>query len=163
MTRDFVFLRPPWPPTYQPYFNQEDFEQRLQRQQRQLLKDISKAINDEFQAIQYYTRLAELAPNKQVRQAILGIRQDEIKHFHWFAKGYLDLSGKYPPITLGAALPSSFKRGVRDSLKDEQETVPFYRTLASQITDQQLNERFLKAAEDEHRHAQIFSQLASSF
>ncbi|WML43175.1 ferritin-like domain-containing protein [Neobacillus sp. PS3-40] len=145
---------------YQPYFDQEGFEYR---QNRQLLKQISKAMNDEFQAVQYYTRLAELAPNKQTRQAILGIRQDEIKHFHWFAKGYLDLSGKYPPLTLGVALPSSFKRGVRDSLKDEQETVPFYRNLASQITDQQFKERILKAADDEHQHAQIFSQLATTF
>jgi rubrerythrin len=145
---------------YQPYFNSGEYEYR---QQRQLLKDISKALNEEFQAIQYYTRLAELAPNKQARQAILGIRQDEIKHFYWFSKGYLDLAGKYPSLTLGASLPSSYKRGVRDSIKDEQETVPFYQRIASLITDQQLKERFLKAAEDEHRHAQIFSQLAASF
>jgi rubrerythrin len=145
---------------YQPYFNPGEYEYR---QQRQLLKDIAKALNDEFQAIHYYTRLAELAPNKQAKQAILGIRQDEIKHFSWFSKGYLDLSGKYPPITLGATLPSTYKRGVRDSIKDEQETVPFYQRLSSQIADQQLKERFLKAAEDEHRHAQIFSQLATSF
>jgi rubrerythrin len=145
---------------YQPYFNPGEYEYR---QQRQLLKDIAKALNDEFQAIHYYTRLAELAPNKQTRQAILGVRQDEIKHFHWFSKGYLDVSGKYPPITLGVTLPSSYKRGVRDSIKDEQETVPFYQRLSSQIADKQLKERFLKAAEDEHRHAQIFSQLATSF
>lgn len=148
---------------YQPFFyNQEGFNYR--QQQKQLLKDISKAINDEFQAIQYYTRLAELAPNKQIRQSILGIRQDEIKHFHWFTKGYLDLSSvKYPPITLAVSLPSSFKKGVRDSLKDEQETVPFYHKLASRIYDQKLKERFLKAAEDEERHAKIFSQIAGSF
>jgi rubrerythrin len=145
---------------YQPYYNQGDFDQR--QQQKQLLKEITKAVNDEFQAIHYYTRLAEIAPNKQARQAILGIRQDEIKHFHWFAKGYLDISRKYPRITLGVSLPSSYKRGVRVSIKDEQETVPFYQSLASKIHDQQLKERFSKAAEDEYRHAQIFSQLAAS-
>ncbi|MDP4083632.1 MAG: ferritin-like domain-containing protein [Bacillota bacterium] len=147
---------------YLPYFyNQGGFDDYRQ-QQKKLLKDISKAVNDEFQAIQYYTRLAELAPNKQYRQTILAIRQDEIKHFHWFSKGYVDMSGKYPPIELGVALPSSFKRGVRESIKDEQETVPFYRNLAAQIADQQLKERFQMAADDEERHAQIFSQISSS-
>lgn len=146
---------------YQPFsFDQNEFDPR---QNQQLLKDITKAINDEFQAVQYYTRLAELAPNKQFRQAVLGVRQDEIKHFHWFSRAYLELSGKYPSITLGVELPGSFKRGIRDSIKDEQETVPFYRSIASQVGNQQIQQRFQRAANDEQRHAQIFSQIAGTF
>ncbi len=127
----------------------------------QVLGEISKAVNDEFQAIHYYTRLAELAPNNQFRQMILGIRQDEIKHFHWFSRAYHELTSKYPPITLGVQLPGSFKRGVRDSIKDEQETVPFYHKIASQVQNQRISQRFLRAAADEQRHAQIFSQMAT--
>lgn len=145
----------------QPYsFGSNEQEQRPHQQ---VTKEIAKAINDEFQAIQYYTRLAELAPNKQFRQAVLAIRQDEIKHFHWFSRAYLELSGKYPPLVLGVELPGSFKPGVRESMRDEQETAVFYRGLASQISNQKISQRFLRASNDEQRHAQIFSQIASTF
>lgn len=152
---------------YQPYSydpNGIDYRQQMQQIQAQpVLKDVAKAVNDEFQAIQFYTRLAELAPNSQIRQAILSIRQDEIKHFHWFSRDYVELSGKYPPIKLGVQLPGSFQGGVRESIKDEQETVPFYRRIASQISRPQIQQHFMRAAEDEQRHAQIFSQIAASF
>ncbi|XJZ27999.1 ferritin family protein [Bacillota bacterium Lsc_1132] len=144
---------------YQPFsYEPNEYEGR---QPQKVLREIAKAINDELQAVQYYTRLAELAPNNQFRQAVLAIRQDEIKHLHWFSRVYQELSGKYPPITLGVELPGSFKRGVRDSIKDEQEAAPFYRRIAAQISNQQISQRFLRAANDEQRHAQIFAQMAA--
>ncbi|MDP4164144.1 MAG: ferritin-like domain-containing protein [Bacillota bacterium] len=146
------------------YYQQDGFENYdyAERQNQKVLREINKALNDEFKAIHYYTRLAELAPNSQFKKAILGIRQDEIKHFGWFSTAYFKLSGKYPTLVLGAELPSTFKSGIRASIKDEQETVPFYQALSSQISDVQTKQRVLRAAGDEHRHAQIFNQINTS-
>ena len=83
---------------YEFYSRHEEYWEDDTRLDEQLLRDINKAVSDEFSAIHYYTRLAELAPNNQFQQAILGIRQDEIKHFDWFSKAYYDLSGSYPQI-----------------------------------------------------------------
>ncbi|WP_110113573.1 ferritin-like domain-containing protein [Bacillus sp. CGMCC 1.16541] len=131
------------------------------RQTEQLLKDMTKAINDEFAAIQYYTQLAKLAPNEQFRQAVLGVRQDEIRHFSSFARSYTELTGDYPKISLDVDLPKSFKKGVRESIKDEAETVPFYQSIASRVPNPMIQNRFLRAANDEQRHAQIFQSINS--
>jgi rubrerythrin len=144
---------------YDPYFSQHG--NLPIRQPQQLLVDMAKAVNDEFQAVQYYTKLADLAPNQQYRQAILGIRQDEIRHFYQFSRAYNRLSGNYSPLSLRVQLPSSFAVGVRDSYQEESDTVPFYRNIASQVSNQQMKRHFLRAAEDENRHAQYFAQIAS--
>jgi len=49
-----------------------------------LINDISEAVIREVQAYNFYQRLAELAPNNEYRQTILGIQNDEARHYHWF-------------------------------------------------------------------------------
>ena len=55
---------------YEFYSRHEEYWEDDTRLDEQLLTDINKAVNDEFSAIHYYTRLAELAPNNQFQQAI---------------------------------------------------------------------------------------------
>lgn len=141
------------------YYQPEEYHYR---QQGQLLNDIEKAVNDEFQAVQYYTTLAELVPNPNARTAILAIRQDEIKHFYRFSNAYFQLSRRYPHLLLKVELPSNFNSGVRNSIQEEQATVPFYQRIASQLTNQRIREQVLQAANDEQRHAQIFTQMAAA-
>jgi rubrerythrin len=148
---------------YEFYSRHEEYWEDDTRLDEQLLRDINKAVNDEFSAIHYYTRLAELAPNNQFQQAILGIRQDEIKHFDWFSKAYYDLSGSYPQISLNIKLPHTFQEGVSESIKDEVETVPFYQSIARRITNARIQSRIVRAASDEQRHGQIFRTIQSHF
>ncbi|MGM0750992.1 MAG: ferritin-like domain-containing protein [Bacillota bacterium] len=141
-----------------PYY----FENHDDRQiDRQLRRDIQKAINDEFKAISYYTQLAELAPNDTAKQAILGIRQDEIRHFNGFTQSYLQLTGRYPSINLvnPRDLPSNYRQGIRESIKDESETVSFYLSISNRLTEPRAKRRFLRAAYDEQRHAEILRNL----
>ncbi|WP_258178023.1 ferritin-like domain-containing protein, partial [Bacillus paranthracis] len=56
------------------------------RQNDKLIRDIEKAINGEFSAINCYAKLANMAPNTAERNQILEIRNDEIKHFHQFVQ-----------------------------------------------------------------------------
>ncbi|WP_238941869.1 ferritin-like domain-containing protein [Bacillus sp. REN10] len=129
------------------------------RQNQALHRDINRAANDEHQAIQYYSALANMAPNNEIKQIILGIRQDEIRHLHAFSRSYNRLAGGYPNLT-SAVLPKNFREGVIEALKDEGKTPAFYRSIAARTTDVATKRRFLQAAEDEARHEQLFRQIA---
>jgi rubrerythrin len=123
-------------------------------------RDIQKAINDEYTAIQYYTRLAQLAPIDKAKEEILGIRQDEIRHFYQFTKSFYQLSGKYPKLNIfNQQFPNSYRQGLRESIRDETETAPFYFSIASRTNDLRIKRRFTQAAFDEQRHAQILQRL----
>ncbi|WP_254871229.1 ferritin-like domain-containing protein [Bacillus sp. Marseille-Q1617] len=103
----------------------------------------------------------KLAPDNNARQAILGIRQDEIRHFNAFSQVYLELTGRYPRIDLVKPrdLPTNYRQGIRESIKDESETVPFYLSIANRLTEPRAKRRFTRAAYDEQRHAQILRNV----
>jgi rubrerythrin len=143
---------------YHPYEDMSEFQRQIDETLR---RDIRKAINDEFKAISYYTKLAEMAPDNNARQAILGIRQDEIRHFNAFSQSYLSLTGGYPRINLVTPgdLPSNYRQGVRESIQDEAETVQFYLSIANRLSDPRAKRRFIRAAYDEQRHASTLRSL----
>ncbi|TMU88344.1 ferritin-like domain-containing protein [Bacillus sp. BHET2] len=128
---------------------------------QQLRRNIQKAINYQFKAISYYTQLAELAPNETAKQAILGIRQDEIRHFNAFSQTYLQLNNLYPSLQLVSSLdlPSNYRQAIRESIKDESESVTFYVSISNQLTEPRSQRRFMRAAYDEQRHADILRNL----
>lgn len=68
----------------------------MYRQNEKLVNDIEKAINGEYSAINCYAKLAHLASKENIRNQILEIRQDEIKHFQQFVQIYVSLTGKQP-------------------------------------------------------------------
>ena len=66
-----------------PYTNYLD---ALTRQSNRLIRDLEKAINGEYSAIECYTKLANLAGKQTEREQILEIRQDEVKHYQQFVQ-----------------------------------------------------------------------------
>ncbi len=138
-----------------------DYYNRIYRQDQQLFQDINKAINAKFSAIHYYTRLAEIAPNEPFRQYILAIRQDEINNYGNFSNAYFELTKQYPLVSNAIDLPKDYKQGIRKSIKAERQTAPFYIDIAQRISNPNIKGVFIKAANDEHRHYQIFSNLNS--
>jgi len=61
-----------------------------------MINDISKAINGEYTAIYCYELLANQAPNDEIKNRILEIRNDEIRHYETFWYLYISLTGKQP-------------------------------------------------------------------
>lgn len=117
-----------------------------------LIPDVSKAIVGEVHAYHFYQKLAELAPNEQDRQTILGIQRDEAKHYHWFSMILQRLGGQQPEIPPGE-LPTSYKEGLKMAIRDELEAVAFYQDIASRATDPRIHMHFMHASHDEQRHA----------
>jgi rubrerythrin len=136
-----------------PYMDNED---ALKRQTEKLVKDLEKAINGEYSAIQCYKKIAGMAPVENERNQILEIRNDEKRHYHQFVQIYQSLTGKQPQPKITEECPNKYVRGLEFALLDEQKTVDFYLEIADETSNQYIKEIFKRAAADEQNHAVWF-------
>ncbi|NUK30513.1 ferritin-like domain-containing protein [Parageobacillus sp. VR-IP] len=121
-----------------------------------LIRDIEKAINGQYSAIQCYAKLAKMAPTDRERVQILEIRNDEIKHYQRFTQIYVNLTGMQPDVKVIEECPNTYVEGLEYALKDEQETVDFYLDISDETNDPYIKEVFRRAAADEQNHAVWF-------
>ncbi|WP_394231840.1 ferritin-like domain-containing protein [Niallia oryzisoli] len=127
-----------------------------QRQTNKLIKDIEKAINGEYSAIQCYEKIAQLARTEKERTQILEIREDEQKHYNQFVQIYRQLTGKQPQPKVTEDCPNSYRKGIEMALRDEQKTVDLYLDIADNSNHPFMKEVFRRAAADEQNHAVWF-------
>lgn len=121
-----------------------------------IINNMLKAINGEYSAIYCYEHLANQAPNIEVKNRILEIRNDEIRHYNEFVQIYTSLTGNHPSPQITEQCPSSFREGIHAAFKDEQETVDSYLDIADRAQDMHIKEIFRRAAVDEQNHAVWF-------
>jgi rubrerythrin len=136
-----------------PYTNYYD---ALYRQNNKLIRELEKAINGEYNAINCYEKLANLAPNEKEKSRILEIRQDESKHYQQFDQIYTRLTGRKPQPKISEECPEVYLNGLEFALQDEQTTVDFYMEVADGTSDPTIKEAFRRAAADEQNHAVWF-------
>ncbi|RHW37483.1 ferritin-like domain-containing protein [Lysinibacillus yapensis] len=121
-----------------------------------LVADIEKAINGEYRAIHCYKQLANQTNNKEMKDRILEIRKDEMRHIKMFSYIYTSLTGMPPQPRITEPCPSDLRSGLLASFKDEQETVDFYHRIARESNIPMINQAFTQAAADEQNHAVWF-------
>lgn len=124
--------------------------------EQELIKDVEKAINGEYSAIQCYERLAGMTKDSKERNRILEIRQDEIKHFTAFSGIYEALTGTKPTPQIIGFCPTKYLAGLEASIIDEQETVDDYLNIAQTAENRMIKKAFRDAATDEQNHAVWF-------
>jgi len=64
---------------------------------REFIEMAQDAYNDEVQAVDFYTRMAQIAPSEAVRRGVLQISRDELRHAFFFDSV---LSLMRPPATV---------------------------------------------------------------
>ncbi|KYD04528.1 ferritin family protein [Bacillus atrophaeus] len=121
-----------------------------------LIKNLEKAINGEYSAVQCYRKLSQLAHREGVRKQIEEIRQDELRHLRSFSSLYSSITGKQIMPKQTEDCPDSFARGLDAAFKDEQKTVDFYLRTAEETTNLKAKGIFTRAARDEQNHAVWF-------
>jgi rubrerythrin len=137
-----------------PYTNYYD---ALYRQNNKLIREVEKAMSGEYNAINCYSQLANLAHNEKEKSRILEIRQDEIKHYQQFEQIYTKLTRRKPQQPkLSEECPDVYLAGLEFALEDEQNTVDFYLEVADGASDPTIKEAFRRAAADEQNHAVWF-------
>ncbi|MHB1316169.1 MAG: hypothetical protein ACYCX2_11960 [Christensenellales bacterium] len=117
-----------------------------------LINDIQQAIIGEAHAYDYYERLAQLAPNAYARRIIMSIQQDEARHRRWFTM-ILRMLGARAPFIPPGELPRRYREGLRNAIRDELEAAATYQNIAFRATARPIENRFMHASRDEHRHA----------
>lgn len=128
----------------------------------QILNYIHKAIEDEANAADYYSRLLKDAPNKLNQDFIQKAYRDETEHLQIFIKlfcYYTDIEPKYcvNPIPIPC-----YKDALLKALIAELETVEFYRNVQLSTMDQVIIDTFYMVMVDELEHATIFSTLLAT-
>lgn len=126
------------------------------RQNEKLIRNIAKAIDGEYSAINCYEKLANMAPTAAERKQIIEIRQDEMKHFQKFMQIYVSLTGRQPQPKIVEKCPNMYVNGLEFALIDEQNTVDFYLEIADNTENAYIKEAFQRAAADEQNHAVWF-------
>lgn len=122
----------------------------------EIINDITKSINGEFTAIYCYELLANQAPNTEMKNRILEIRNDEIRHYETFWHIYVSLTGSQPHPQLTEKCSDNYKSGVLAAFIDEQETVDFYHEIARSTNNPLIKDAFTQASADEQNHAVWF-------
>jgi len=121
-----------------------------------LILDLNKAINGEYNAIRYYEQLAKLAPNEEVKNRILEIQKDEIRHYQGFVYTYTYLTAQQPTLQINETLPQNFKSGILTAFKDEQEAVEFYHRVAREYNIPYISNQFSSNDSGEPNHTVWF-------
>lgn len=137
-------------------FYYADYSGELMRQQNKLVRDLEKAINGEYSAINCYAKLAEMAPSDKVRERIREIRKDEKRHLQIFSQIYTNLTGSQPNPKQIEECPDTYVKGVEIAMEDEQDTVDFYLNVADGTSNQYVRDVFRRAAANEQNHAVWF-------
>lgn len=123
---------------------------------REIINDLSKAINGEYQAIYCYEILANQAHIPEIKNRILEIRNDEIRHYQNFAQIYISLTGNQPTPQITKQCSRDYKSGVLAAFIDEQETVDLYHEIARKYNNELIRNAFTQASADEQNHAVWF-------
>lgn len=122
----------------------------------QTINNLLKAINGEYHAIYCYEILANQAPTQEIKNKILEIRKDEIRHYQTFWSLYFQLTGKEPVLNIPENCEKDYMSGVKSAFMDEQTTVDFYHTAARETQIPMVTSSFTQASADEQNHAVWF-------
>ncbi|GGK28223.1 hypothetical protein GCM10010965_21350 [Caldalkalibacillus thermarum] len=132
---------------------------RIQGEFQTLLASIMNGIVGEAQAIDFYSRLIQMAPNERHRQAIQHALDDEKVHLELFSQLYTDLSGQQPQYTFNPVQFQTYQEGLYKAYEGELEAYEEYRNVYLFTMDQRVRDVFLRAFTDEIEHAIRFSFL----
>ncbi|MBE3556256.1 MAG: ferritin-like domain-containing protein [Firmicutes bacterium] len=124
-----------------------------------------QAIADERQAIDFYGRLMQAAPNSFHREQINDPYQDEKKHNRWLTKLYEQREGHAPEVSYQRVVFSNYREGLRKAMDSELSAAEMYRTMlvmSHQMHEMRLVELFYMIMTDEMIHATRFTYLRAT-
>lgn len=120
------------------------------------IRELERAIDGEYSAINCYEQLARMAPSQEQRDTICEIRNDEIRHYHQFTELYARLTGRMHTPRLIEECPNQYRAGLLFAFRDEQNTVDFYNRLSDEAPDLDIRDMFRRISADEQQHAVWF-------
>lgn len=126
-----------------------------------LLQTLLHAMKGEASAVDFYSRLAELAPNPNDKNDILRIVEDEKEHLQSFVNLFYALTNRHPQYQVERIAFNTFEEGLKVAYEDELKDYETYRNQYLKTKNQAIRDVFFRAFSDEIKHASRFSDLKS--
>ncbi|MCM3621962.1 ferritin-like domain-containing protein [Brevibacillus borstelensis] len=122
---------------------------------------IQEGISGERSDELFYDYLITVAPTRQEKDVITGIRDDERKHRRLFRQLYTQLAGQRPGMSEEGETfqrPASYLEGIEQALLGELKAFEKYRTIYRYIP-QQYRDTIFEIMTDELKHASYYNWL----
>jgi rubrerythrin len=124
-----------------------------------LIQKLSITIQDETNAVDFYTRLLSMAPNELHKEFVADALEEEKNHLATFKKVYAFLTGETLSPQVVPVKFANYKEGVLHALKDELDAADFYKHMILSVTDPMIKDAYFYAMGDELEHSSRFSTL----
>ncbi|WP_147533727.1 cupin domain-containing protein [Bacillus marasmi] len=128
--------------------------------QLHLTETIIEAIKRKASAIDFYSRLANIAPNQSHKNEVLLILEDEKAHCHQLNDQYLTLTGKQPAYELDTTIPfQTYQEGLEKGYQEKLRAYQGDRNATQLAQTSSVSEVFHQICLDELDHAKQLELL----
>jgi rubrerythrin len=143
--------------------------QLLRQELSEALMMIVESVSDEQADALFYEWLLQNIPVKyltpaqteNIKETLIGIRDDELGHHKLFKDLYKALTGKEIPVTQEDRFvpPANFTQGVTKALKGETEAVKKYRKIMTAMPTLKYRDEVFNVLSDELRHGVLYNYI----
>lgn len=131
----------------------------MYNQPNQFLAMLQDAIENEWNANDFYKRLGEDTSNRMFKDYIKHAEDDELEHYKMFQRLHYQLTGQYHRFKPEPVTYQSFEDGVKKAQKDEFEAAEMYREMFFMLPNQMAYQPLFIAMTDEMEHATRFGTI----
>lgn len=150
----------PYPYYVNAPINNSDFMPRNdQGMNQQVFEAILVGLEREASAIDFYSRLANVAPNQKNKNDILQVAEDKKVHLQKFKELYITLTGKQPEYQINKVTFQTYRGGLQKAYETEVEAYEEYRNGCLSIQHSLVRDVFLRVLAKEKEHATRFGYL----
>jgi rubrerythrin len=143
-----------------PYYRQQQQISGAYQNMQTFLNDLLKAASNEAQAIDFYTRVLNIAPNEKAREAFSHALSDERLHYRIFTDLYRRLTQQEPQVPQFTPVQfDNFDQALERAIGDELEAYEMYRNMYLSTHDPAARDVLLRGFTDEMEHATRFIHL----
>lgn len=125
------------------------------------IADVQIAINNEITAVEFYTKLMDMAPCADAKNQIEHPRDDEMKHYRMLCQLYMALTGYQPAVQKSITNVTDFCSGIEEALNDELSAAESYRDMYLNTSNMSIRDILFEIMTDEMEHATRFSFVYS--
>jgi mannose-6-phosphate isomerase-like protein (cupin superfamily)/rubrerythrin len=139
--------------------NHSGYMIRNQYENKQQVENILSAINREATAIEFYSRLANVAPDQRHKKEILHTLESRKAHLSNFTQLYMNFTGRQPEYQVDKIPFQSFREGLQKANEIEVESYHEYQRSCSLTQDPNIQNVFLWVLQGEQENASRLHSL----
>ncbi|MFZ7121863.1 MAG: rubrerythrin [Eubacteriaceae bacterium] len=129
------------------------------------IKLIREAVSDEKYDQMFYDYLISITPTQENKDIILGIRNDEMKHFGLLRQIYFDLVGEMISTVQNSefAMPASYSQGLQNAMTRELGAIEKNRKILFALKCKKHINMIMEIISDELKHVNLYTVLNSKY